>query len=349
MSVLRCLGVMAIIAFAPLPAMGASFDCQKAATPFEHAICEAPELSRADEILAKAFATATGGLTKESTNAMRQDQRNWLDYAQRACTDDAQPLAQGRYDEDGVSCLLDKFNGRVDALEQSRMVSGHRFFIESEYGAIPDPDEASNPDSYWKVASHELVLPVLDRDDPLAEPFNAFVTEETQAASDTLKMGVDGDLSALDGRSDNSTNIDIKEIVGTGRITLVENSYYYPHGAAHGGSMITYKHYLTAQERGLVASDIFTGADWEKTLADLAWAQLQIEHKEWLQIESADDIAQIVIDPARWDFSDDYGLTIQFNQYEIAAYAYGAPTITIPWTELEAITAENHTAVLYGQ
>jgi uncharacterized protein YecT (DUF1311 family) len=328
--------------------MSASFDCQKATTPFEHAICETPDLSRADEILAKAFATATGGLTKESVNLMRQDQRNWRDFAQRACTDDAQPLTEGRYDEDGASCLLDKFNGRIDALEQSRMLGGHRFLVKSVYGAVPDPDEADNPDSYWKVAAHELVMPLLDADDPLAERFNSFVNEQGDAASDLLRISGGGELAELDGRTDNTAKIDIQEVVGTGRISLVENGYYYPHGAAHGGSMITYRHYLVGEGRALEASDLFTG-EWEKTLVDLAWAQLQVEHKDWLQVESAEDIAEIAVDPARWDLSDDYGLTIQFNQYEVSAYAYGAPTVTIPWSALESIAAPNQSAILYGQ
>ena len=77
--------------------------------------------------------------------------------------------------------------------------------------------------------------------------------------------------------------------------------------------MITYRHYLVGEERALQASDLFSGADWEKTLVDLAWEQLQIQHKEWLQVDSAEDIATIVVNPVRWDLSDDYGLTIQFN------------------------------------
>lgn len=349
MTLLRVLAAFAALALPAGPAMAASFDCAKAATPFEHAICDAPQLSRADEILSKAFATATGGLSGQSVSMMRQDQRNWLDFAQRVCTDDAQPLTQGRYDEEGASCLLDKFNGRVDALEQSRMLGGHRFLIKSVYGAVPDPDEAGNPDSYWKVGSYESVLPLLDADDPLAEKFNAFVLEQANAAADALASGEEGDLSGLDGRADNAANIDVKQVVGTKRISMVQTSYSYPHGAAHGGTMITYLHYLADQERGLVASDIFAAAGWEKTLVDLAWAQLQVEHKDWLQIDSPDDIAKIVVDPARWEFSDDYGLVIQFNQYEISAYAYGAPTITIGWDKLGDITAETQSAILYGQ
>ncbi|WP_108398022.1 DUF3298 domain-containing protein [Devosia submarina] len=348
MSVWRYLGMASILALGPIPAMGASFDCTKAQTPFEHAICEAPELSRADEVLAKAFATAIGGLTQGSLEAMRGDQRNWLDYARRACTADAQPLTKGRYDENGTACLLETFKGRISALEQSRMISGHRFFIQSAYGAVPDPDEVDVPDSNWKLATHEMVLPLLDADDPIAEEFNAFVLEGAKDVSESMGLSVEGDLSALDGRTDDASTISIQEVAGTGRISLEENSYYYPHRAAHGGSMITYRHYLVGEERALQASDLFSGADWEKTLVDLAWEQLQIQHKEWLQVDSAEDIATIVVDPARWDLSDKYGLTIQFNQYEIAAYAYGVPTITIPWEKLEAITAENHTAILYG-
>lgn len=345
MSVWRYLGLASILAVLPVPAMGASFDCAKAQTPFEHAICEAPELSRADEVLAKAFATAIGGLTEGSVEAMRGDQRNWLDYAQRACTADVRPLTEGRYDENGTACLLDKFKGRIAALEQSRMVSGHRFFIQSAYDAVPDPDEVDITNSNWKLATHEVVLPLLDADDPIAEAFNAFVLE---GAEEAMGPGVEGDLSARDGRTDDASTISVQEVAGTGRISLEENSFYYPHRAAHGGSMITYRHFLVGEGRALQASDLFGGADWEETLVDLAWEQLQIQHKEWLQVDSAEDIATIVVDPARWDLSDGYGLTIQFNQYEIAAYAYGTPTITIGWEKLDAITAENHTAILYG-
>ena len=344
MSIIRVLAAIATMSLGSIPAMAASFDCSKAGTPFEHAICDVPELSRADEILAKAFATATGGLTEQSVTMMRQDQRDWLNYARRVCTDDAQPLTTGRYDDEAATCLLDKFNGRVAALEQSRMITGHRFLITSSYEAMPDPDEVGNPDSYWKVASYESVRPLLDADDPLAEQFNAFVTEQADGA----EANQEGDLAARDGRADHTGKVEIQEVVGNKRISMMETNYYFPHGAAHGGSMITYLHYLVDEGRGVVASDIFAGADWEKSLADLAWAQLQAEHQDWLQVESVADIAEIVVDPARWSFSDDYGLTIQFNQYEVAAYAYGAPTITIAWDKLGEITSDMQSAISSG-
>jgi uncharacterized protein YecT (DUF1311 family) len=338
-----------LLVLATLPASAASFDCAAASTPFEHAICDIPDLSAADERLSKSFATATGGLTKESVVLMRGDQRAWLDYAQRACTDDAEPLTQGSYPEMGGSCLVEKFNSRSSALEQSRMIDGHRFFMKSIYAALPDPNEVGNPDSYWKVASHEAVIPQLDADDPWAESFNRFAMEAVARDTEVVSAAGASAVADLDPSADSNVNIEVKELGGTSRITLEVGTYWYGHGAAHGNWTISYLHYLTAEDRGLVAGDVFTGEDWVGTLVDAAWAQLQAEHPtDWLQVESAGDIAELVVEPTRWDLSNDYGLVIQFQPYEVAAYAYGAPTITIPWEKLDAIKAETQDQVRWG-
>ena len=345
----RILFAASLLVLAALPAAAASFDCAAAGTPFEHAICDIPELSAADERLAKSFATATGGLTKESVVLMRGDQRAWLDYAQRACTDDARPLTRGSYSEMGGSCLVEKFNTRSAALEQSRMIDGHRFFIKSLYAALPDPNEVDEPDSYWKVASHEAVMPQLEAGDPLAEAFNRYVMAEAARNTETLSLAGASDVADLEATADSSLNIAVKELGGTSRITLLVNTYWYGHGAAHGQWSVSYLHYLTAEERGLEASDMFAGEDWQATLAEAAWEQLQKEHPvDWLQVGAADDIAGIVVQPTRWELSNAYGLVIQFQPYEVSAYAYGAPTITIPWERLDAIKAETQDQVRWG-
>ena len=94
---------------------------------------------------------------------------------------------------------------------------------------------------------------------------------------------------------------------------------------------------------------MFAGKDWQVTLRDVAWAQLQMEHGEWLQFVSADDITAMVIDPRRWDLSNAHALVIQFQPYEVSGYAYGAPTINIPWDILDTIKAETQDQVLWGR
>src|SRR5688572_2855973 len=74
-----------------MPATAASFDCSKASTAYERAICDNADLSALDETLAVAFATATGGLSKPAIVVMRENQRNWIKFAERACTVDAEP------------------------------------------------------------------------------------------------------------------------------------------------------------------------------------------------------------------------------------------------------------------
>ena len=332
----------------PVPAAyAASFDCSKASTPFEHAICDNPELSRADEVLAQSFATALGGLGEAAAIQLRADQRTWLDFARRVCTADARPLTVGRYGARGIECLLTTLQTRSKIVEQSRMINGHRFSVHTSYEALSDPNEASDPDSYWRVASHETSYPVMDESDPLAQGFNAFVAGQ-DGFDVSLRSDGDDETEGLHASSDTSSDNKIEEIVGDKRISMAIESYWYGHGAAHGQWGVSYLHYWAPEKRALGATDLFAGENWQTTLRDLAWAQLHQQHGEWLQVEKAEDIAEIVIDPARWSFEDDYSLIIQFEPYEVSAYAYGAPTISIPWQKLEGIVAENVDSFRYG-
>ena len=339
MSLLRLpvlFAVLAAGAMPVLPASAASFDCKAASTPFETAICENPALSAADDILAKSFATAMGGLTKKSEALMRAEQRTWLDYAQSACTLTAKPMTSGSYEEDGVQCLVDTFTTRSAALEDSRMLGGHRFLLKSFYSVQPSADAADPEGSFRKVSTHELTLAQLDADDVDAEKFNAYVLEQGKLISDleTAKSPSD-----LDNSIDTEAKVAVDEVVGSTRITLDVSTYYYGHGAPHGEYSISYLHYLLAEQRGLEASDIFTGDGWQKKLADIVYAQLTAERGELLMVDNAEGILDIVSDPTRWNFDSDYGLEIQFEPYEIAAYAEGAPTAFLTWDKIAEITA----------
>lgn len=346
MVMIRTLAPVFALALLSVPAAAASFDCAKASTPFEKAICDNPDLSKADDRLAKTFATATGGLSPAALTLARNDQRGWLDFARRACTDDAKPLARGSYDEEGAACLVATFNTRSTALESSRMLGGLRFFVQSRYDVLPDPDEVGNPDSYWKLASHVVNYPQLDGDDALASGFNAVV--RAAAAELVPSLGEDGDKTDVDASADSTVTLAIKEVVGANRITLDTSTYWYGHGAAHGNSSVGFLHYYVPEQRALEASDVFTGKTWKKVLTDAAWSQLQEQHGEWLQVDDRSEIVEAVTDPTRWDLSNAYGLVIQFQPYEVAAYAYGAPTITIAWEALEAIKADSQDSVRYG-
>lgn len=331
-----------------LPAVAASFDCAKAATPFEMAICGDPDLSRADERLAKTYATAIGGLSEIALSEMRAGQREWLGYAQRACTDNAEPLTTGRYDERGVSCLTGLFNSRSRVLETSRMIDGVRFYPSTQFAALPDPNEAANPDSNWSVAQHELAIVQIDADEGFAHAFNDLVRAEGDAISGVFAAQGGAERIEDDTSSDSENTITVDEIAGSNRIALLVSTYWYGHGAAHGNYTISYLNYLREQGRFLEARDIFAGKGWQRALLTLAVEAAQAEHGDNLMLDDTSYIAEAVIDPRRWDLSDPYGLVIQFQPYEISAYAYGAPTARVSWDALAPYLAENADQIRYG-
>lgn len=340
--------LVVMMPFAAVPAIAASFDCSKAATPFEHAICDSPELSAADERLARTYETAIGGLSTGALNQLRADQRNWLTYARRTCTRDAEPLSQGRYDDRGTSCLVEVFTNRARMLETSRMIDGLRFYPLGIYSAFPDPNEVDDPDSYWPVAQHEMSFVQIDAEESFAQTFNETVRVGAERMSE--RSGPDAEDADLDDdqSSDSSNAISVKEIAGEARITLSVSTYWYGHGAAHGNYTLSNLHYLRNEGRMMEASDLFVGKGWEKEMLRLAVAALEAEHGDNLMLDDPSYVADVVIDPTRWDLSDPYGLVIQFQPYEVSAYAYGAPTARISWDDLSDYFAETADTVRYG-
>ena len=334
---------------AVLPVAAASFDCAKAATPFETAICGDPDLSKADERLAKTYATAIGGLSETALGEMRASQREWLDYARRACTRDAEVLTAGAYDERGLSCLIDLFNSRSRVLETSRMMDGLRFYPLASFAARPDPYEADNPQSSWPVAQHEMAVVQIDADEGFAHAFNDLVRAEGEMIAGVF-AGQGGPETVFEDDSSDTTNaIEIDEIAGSNRISLTVNTYWYGHGAAHGNYTISFRHYLREQGRFMEARDLFGGKGWQKALLTLAIAAARAEHGDALWSEGLEDyLTDAVIDPSRWNLSDPYGLVIQFQPYEISAYAYGAPTARVSWEDLEPYLAETADQIRFG-
>ena len=97
--VARWMGLAALVLLASLAlasvASAASFDCAKAGTPAEKAICKDPAVSRLDEDVAAAFKTAQGLWPAGNWSAyVRNEQREWLKDRNAICKADAACLKQ---------------------------------------------------------------------------------------------------------------------------------------------------------------------------------------------------------------------------------------------------------------
>lgn len=352
---IKVLPLLAMLFVAGIPQMAraaseiVSLDCEGAETPFERAICDSPVLTDAHDLLRRTFETASGGLSKSALNSLRADQRVWLDYAQKACTPDAKPMVTGTYDDQSVSCLMEIFSSRNSLLETSRMIKGLRFYPYSRYAALPDPDAEENQNTYWRVARHEQGLVQLDATVPYAKAFNDFVRAQADIELGLFAPQGGVEDAQMDDSSDTDNSITAHEIATPRRISLKVNTYWYGHGAAHGNYSITYLHYLIDENRALAAEDIFAGEGWQKALIDLALAALKAEHGEDnLMLDDTKYVEESIVDPTRWDISDAYGLIIQFQPYEVAPYAYGAPSVKISWEALSDHLAESAEEYRYG-
>lgn len=320
------------------PASAASFDCAKAATPLEKQICATPDFSREDEVLSRAYATALGGLSEPARAQMQKDQRAWLDYVPLSCSTDAKPPVS--FTDDQAACLLSAFTSRVTDLEQSRMLGGWRFYTSERWAVLDDPD----PEWWGGVATKHYSSPRIDDTVPEAAAFNAMMAEKDRELG--KMFAEDGTLTDTDVTADTDVTVKVSTVTSD-RIGLSVNSYWMGHGAAHGNYSVNYLHYLIKENRPLEASDLFSGDGWQQALADKALAELDATIDGGIWEDSRKDIPGFVTDVTRWDFSDQ-GLILQFQPYEVTAYAFGAPTVTIPWSELTDYLAEGYESrVLY--
>jgi uncharacterized protein YecT (DUF1311 family) len=328
----RMLAVLLLLLLG-LPAQAASFDCAQASTPLERLICGDAELSANDAVLAKAYATALGGLSDSARATMQSNQRAWLAYAALACTHNAVLPAED-YPEEARDCINSLFYERARDLEQSRMQNGLRFYQVERFSVRDDPGE-----EWWAtVATREFSTPRIDDDGSLALAFNGLFDDGNGHFFG--RFGAQGASGEEDDGTDSDEAVKVSVLdVTSGRIGLRVDTYWYGHGAAHGNYTIGYMHFLTEPLRELAVADVFAGAGWEEGLAELAVAELGRTLGDDFWSTAAEDMASMVADPWRWNFSDD-GLILQFQPYDVAAYAVGAPTVTIPWSAIEPYLAE---------
>ncbi|MES2036094.1 MAG: hypothetical protein V4466_18150 [Pseudomonadota bacterium] len=110
-----------LLAAAPAPAAvsaasaGPSFDCAKAATPVEKAICANPELARLDRQMAAAYAAAVA--ITPTPVSLRAGQRDFL--AERSRGDDGQPVKTVN-----IAQLTERYQFRIQALTDETARAG---------------------------------------------------------------------------------------------------------------------------------------------------------------------------------------------------------------------------------
>lgn len=156
---LAAVAFVSVLALAPSvlpPALAQSFDCAKARSPVEIAICAAPDLRTLDNALAGAYARALFALRDEvaALDALKQGQRAFLAARDRECADPSGVAA----------CLARVYRARLDALAAYRAPQPQTAQQAPGQGTLqlaPQPTPQAAPRTAHAAPPVEIVPPTV--------------------------------------------------------------------------------------------------------------------------------------------------------------------------------------------
>jgi len=325
-------------------ALGASFDCTKAKTPQEKAICASPELSAADDQMAAAYRAVLAAAPPEWISELCDDQRLWIRKMGEGC-----PSKGLESSAELTVCLLVDEASRTKELQHMILrESGIAFVWRSVHltaaanpSAEPNPG-SPNPDPGTLDAS----WPQTKADTPEWQAWNAAI----EAAAYEVASVQDGGSGPPAGRkivwaAEPGMDIDITVSLGVVNVRLVSASVtnnWDGHGI-HPNLNFFQFNWMLKEKREMKPEDIFRPrSGWDgflqKRCDQFLHKQLDYDGKSYEDFEQPGEMAKtlhgIVGSPRSWSFDGD-GLTIPFEPYAVACHACTPPPVTIPWADLK--------------
>lgn len=292
-----------------------SFDCAKASTPIERAICNNAKLSKADRELATVYGALAGKLAGVAKEHLLKDQLNWLSSRAKACTGESEAVTRclgNRYEQRIATLRAAGEGGYPYVSEQSLLKTGKvkaiRYEIDARY-------------------------PQFDGNADFSTINKAFATAAAEGAKNATP-GNDADV----GREQMWTYEQGFELFrpGPNAVTVQVTSYVFT-GGAHGSTNISATLVDLHSGTSVPPSEVFLpDAPWLTAVTDMARADLKKQFAERPGFEESLEPKQfdkMMKEPERYLFKAGV-LDLIFNQYEVGPYAAGLYTVTIPYARL---------------
>jgi uncharacterized protein YecT (DUF1311 family) len=324
------------------PAFAASFDCARASTPREKAICASPRLSQLDDQLGAAYSKLLAIVPTEARATVRQNERDWLRSVE--CPGNVGREALG-------DCLALFWDKRVHLLQtaiSSASKPGHVPLLwNSVHFSQPDVGDEANSDAERGAPQYSTLdaeWPQALSSDPDWQAWNRAIELKARelASQGQARPGDPWAKSDWMDGMDNDVSVTLGAITPLFVGTSLQN-LWYGHGAAHPNYSKLQFNWLLPQRRELAADDVFrSDSGWQKFLYDRAMDSLkaQIDPKfpenQWAPGYGEDLVSKIVTDPRHWILDTD-GLTLYFPQDSISCHACGEFKVVLTWEELGPI------------
>ena len=317
--ILRLTAIVATVMLLGTPAVAQpSFDCAKASTLVEHAICGNAELAKADRDLATVYQALADGLSGEAKAHLLKDQIAWIDNRAQACTGAPENVAR---------CLRDRYASRIDTLKAE--------------GDGPYPFVSAQ--SLLRTGQVKAVRYQIDALYPRFDGQGADYSAVNRAFAATAQEGAKNATPGNDAAGRTSTWTYLQSFrlhrPGPNGITVATTFFTFT-GGAHGSSGVSATLVDLRTGRRVAPAEVFVpGVPWERTLSEMARADLKRQFVERPGFEDSLQPAnfdKLMKDADRYLFKED-ALVLLFNQYEVGPYAAGLYTVTIPYAELSAL------------
>ena len=321
-------------------ACAASFDCTKARSAQERAICGSPDLSRADEQMALNYKAWLGAAPKEWAEEIRENQLVWLRERDIECPADEEAA-------DLATCLAGVYVARTGTLRRMVQQVGGMQFV-SEAVTLTTADEPANSELRSMEARPgfgTLTVTWAQASSSAAEwaawtravtPAAIRAANEDEATKTTDWQGVV--LPTVD----RSLAVTVDRVNGQW-VSATIMDFYDGHGA-HPVEYTWQFYWLLGEQRELGTGDVFKpGSGWE------AWMEQRLDghlhraldgtssenYQSWFDDAGAQrTLEAIVTNPHDWEL-EPKGLALFFQPYQVACYACTPEPLRIPWADLK--------------
>jgi uncharacterized protein len=303
------------IGFCLVPAISfaASFDCVKAASPFEKTVCSDPEISKLDEDLAAAYGNALKALSKEGKQILRDGQRRWLHFVNDVCLKDKNGTGTS-------SCMREVYEKRVNDLKTAAVRIGPFLFSRIDY-FFPNKDD--------KFDQGQTSYPRIDNPSSAAvKKWNNIMAAYPDTDIRVPKPEAEGEEAYCEiGR-----NFVIRSATATVISAEITDSMYC-HRTPHGYSSTEDKIYiLTPDVHLLTETDLFSSdTGWKDFLTQRCYDAFAESNAEG--VIDRQIVEYVVTDPRTWSLTND-GLIITTSHNDLCG-ACGSFETTISWSDLK--------------
>ncbi len=319
---MRSFAIALVVCAMPVAALaqgGPSFDCAKATSPVDHAICKAPEVAKADREMAAVYAALAARLPAQARADLAKDQVRWIANRNQVCSGDAGVVA---------NCLKARYATRTANLRALGegvypFVGGQAIYSSGKVGKTRFMIDISYPQFNGTAAD--------------------FSAANRRYADDAGKSASDA-TPATDSSADNEQEWSYEQSFtlhrpGTNAVTIDLEFYGYSGGAhGFGGTICTLVDLRSGRLTG--PDGVFVAGDqWLKVMVATVGAALR---KQFVKNPGFDDalepatLGKMLSDASHYCWRADR-LELIFNAYDVGPFSAGPYSVEISYSRLKPL------------